>query len=462
MKVKAMKYLQIATVFVFVCAGILAQASDAMSAEESSTEVVSVPDTIVADLSKDVTAELNTWLAAVPNGSTIQFPAGAKYRIDETVLIENKENLTIDGNGVLFRAFDPGEDHDKKTSYTGWKHTRSRAHIRVTNSKGIRVRDIEVHGAHPDAGRGGKYDYNREAQHGFDLVQIENCHVEKVNVHDVYGDCVYISKAKSVVLSDSTLVRCGRQGVAVGAGEDVLIENNLIADSRRGIIDVEPYGEEWNVTNVRIIGNRLGGSRLLLLPMGGSGVLGSMFIADNTNTEQNGTPAVNNRGKAGQGRGPLMMVNNQFTIGGSPAPGLRIEHNEGVFIAGNTLKYPEHRQMTAVKLEGCEGAVVGNHFAGAATVIEDEPNNEATSITSLSNTLKQDGQARPTEWKRIPGGFAVRVKLGDSEVISLMRGGPARETRLEKIEGYGQSTSAEFAWYQVKGGAIVASGVRKP
>lgn len=450
-----MKYRLIASALLYSIATVVVAAPNTAPTKASS-QVVSPPASIAADLSKDVTAKLNAWLAEVPNGATIEFRVGARYRIDDTVLIEGKEDLTIDGKGVFFQCFDPGEDHEKKTSYSGWKRTRSKAHIRITKCKRIQVRNVEVHGAHADAGRKGTYDYNREAQHGFDLVDLEDCKLENVNVHDVYGDCVYISKSKSVIIADSTLKRCGRQGIAVGTAHDVLIENNEIADSRRGIIDLEPYGEQWAASNIRIIGNRLGGSRLLLLPMGGSGVLGTVFVADNINTEHNGTPAVGNRGKPGQQRGPFMMVNNQFTIGGSPAEGVRVEHNAGVIIAGNTLKFPKHRQMTAVDLQGSTGVVVGNHFSEAASVMA-----ETQGMVSLSNALEKDAKPQPTQWQRIPGGFAVRVTLDDGEVVSLMRGGPSNDTPPEKIEGYGQSTAAKFAWFHVRNGSILATGKRE-
>jgi hypothetical protein len=449
-----MKHLLIASTLWYSFATVVVAAPDAESTRKSS-QVASPPASIAADLSRDVTVELNAWLADVPNGATIEFPAGARYRIDDTVLIEGKEDLTIDGKGVFFQCFDPGEDHEKKTSYGGWKRTRSKAHIRITKCKRIQVRDIEVHGAHPDPGRKGTYDDNREAQHGFDLVHLEDCKLENVNVHDVYGDCVYISNATRVVVADSTLKRCGRQGIAVGTANDVLIEDNEIADSRRGIIDVEPYGERWAASNIRIIGNRLGGSRLLLLPMGGSGTLGTVFVADNVNSEPNGTPAVSNRGKRGQGRGPFVMVNNQFTIGGSPAAGLRVKHNEGVLIAGNTLIFPQHRKMTAVDLDGSTGVVVGNHFSEAASVIAEMPD-----IASLSNTLEKDAAPRPTEWKRILGGFAVRVKLDDGQVVALMRGGPTTVARPAKIEGYEHSTAAEFAWFHVQDGKLINTASR--
>lgn len=418
---------------------------------------VDVPNSIPADLSRDVTDELNRYFAKLPEGVSVRFPAGAKYRIDGTVLLEDCRNITVDGNGAVFRAFEPGEDHGKKENYSGWKKTRNRAHFRIAGGRNIVVRNVEVHGAHPDAGKGGTYDYNREAQHGFDVVGAENCTLEKLTVHDVYGDCVYVTKSRGVIVRDSKLTRCGRQGIAVATGEDVLIENNEIADSRRGIIDIEPYGKEWRTGNIRIIGNRLGGSRLLLLPMGGSGTVGMVFVADNVNTEQNGTPAVMNKGQADQNRGPYVMINNRLTIGGSPASGLRIRHNDGIFLAGNTLTFPEKRHMTALELDGSRGAVVANRFVGAAEV-----GGESPEITRLANATTEAGASSETEWKRIPGGFAVRVTLSEGgEVVALMRGGPAMESPPEQLSGYGQSTAAEFAWFHLEDGKVIDGGTRK-
>ena len=111
----------VVVLFVVVPAGVRAVAGG--------DKPVSIPKSIVADLSKDVTAPLNAFLAAVPDGSTVRFPRVTRYRIDGTVVLDGKNNLTIDGNGALFHAFDAGEDHDKKTSYVGWKKTRNRTRL---------------------------------------------------------------------------------------------------------------------------------------------------------------------------------------------------------------------------------------------------------------------------------------------------------------------------------------------
>lgn len=425
-----------------------------IAADDSRLEVT-VPRSIPADESRDVTAELNAFFAELPNSSHVRFPEKARYRIDGTLLIEYKQQLIIEGNGVVFRAVERGEDHAKSENYAGWKQTRNRAHIRIRNSRQILIKSVEVHGAHPEAGRKGIYDGNGEAQHGFDILGGKDITLENVTVHDVYGDCVYLSKAKGVIVRNSKLTRCGRQGIAIATGEDILIEKNEIADSRRRIIDIEPYGTDWNTGNIRIIGNRLGGSRLLLLPMGGSGTIGTLFVADNINTEPNGTPAVSNTGKPEQNRGPLMMINNQFTIGGSPAAGLRIRHNDGVFVAGNQLSFPANRKMTALDAEGSRGIAVANRLTDAHDIM-----GQSSDITQLANLTSSQGELSLTEWQRIPGGFAVRVTLEEGYVIGLMRGGPDTGTSPEMISGYGQSTAAQFAWYHLQNGKVIAKGTR--
>jgi len=119
--------------------------------------VARVPERIVADMSRDVTAELNAFFASLKDDTRVEFAAGARYRIDGTVTIADRKRITVVGNGVLFRAFERGADHAKSENYAGWKKTRNRAHLRIKGCRDIVVRDIEVHGAHPNPGREGEF-----------------------------------------------------------------------------------------------------------------------------------------------------------------------------------------------------------------------------------------------------------------------------------------------------------------
>lgn len=56
----------------------------------------------------DVTAALNAFIQSFPNGSTITFPAGSRYRVEHIVIIGNHSNLVIDGAGAVFFATTTG------------------------------------------------------------------------------------------------------------------------------------------------------------------------------------------------------------------------------------------------------------------------------------------------------------------------------------------------------------------
>src|ERR1700730_15470159 len=60
----------------------------------------SVPASIPSDCSRDVTPNLLAWIGSVPDGSVLQFARNGCYRIDGTLRIEGRDNLTFGGNGA--------------------------------------------------------------------------------------------------------------------------------------------------------------------------------------------------------------------------------------------------------------------------------------------------------------------------------------------------------------------------
>ena len=62
------------------------------------------PATIDATGTRDVTAELQSFLNKVPHHATITFPAGARYRIEGTLKMRSRNDITINGNGATFFA----------------------------------------------------------------------------------------------------------------------------------------------------------------------------------------------------------------------------------------------------------------------------------------------------------------------------------------------------------------------
>ena len=413
--------------------------------------ILSVPDAITAASGKDVTVEFNAFLKDLPDGTTLNFPEKAEYRIEGTLLLEGKKGIVLEGNGATFRATDPLPDYGKKENYSDWKMVRTRSQWLIKDCENITVRDMRVIGAYKDGGREGEYDYNREAQHAFDILGVKGLIIEKIHASDVWGDGVYISKgSRDIIVRKSRIERTGRQGMAVGNAFGILIEDNDILNSRRGLLDIEPYGTDWACGDIRVIGNRFGDSRLLALPMGGSGSTGTVLVANNIFTGPNGTPLVMHRTKSeGVKRGPFFFVGNEARVGGSPAPGLRFGEVHGVLIAGNSLSFNPKRSMSVLTIPLGPAGVFGNSFPGAARLTTEE---SQPFLIESGNTF-EEGPAKPAEILEIEGGYAVKVDLGGGkQVLGVMR---ASGTEGPVLKAFGIETEKQWAWELLENGKSV-------
>ena len=89
-----------------------------LSPAAAGAAVVASPSDIPADCSVDVTARLQAAINAAPDGSTLQLPAAACYRVDGTLVVKAKTNLTIDGRGTTIRVpvDHPAIDHRNRLS----------------------------------------------------------------------------------------------------------------------------------------------------------------------------------------------------------------------------------------------------------------------------------------------------------------------------------------------------------
>jgi hypothetical protein len=104
-----------------------------------------VPATIPADCSRDVSAELNAWVASVPDGSTLQFAPAGCYRVDRKLTVRDRNGLTFEGNGATFRAFTDGRELPPSEA-------RTRSMFTFWQGSNLTVRNTIVRGANPHAG----------------------------------------------------------------------------------------------------------------------------------------------------------------------------------------------------------------------------------------------------------------------------------------------------------------------
>ena len=63
-----------------------------------------VPVAIAGDCSRDVTGAIQAWIGSVGDGSVLRFAPNACYRIDGTLRLDGRNNLTLEGNNATFKA----------------------------------------------------------------------------------------------------------------------------------------------------------------------------------------------------------------------------------------------------------------------------------------------------------------------------------------------------------------------
>jgi hypothetical protein len=251
---------------------------------DAGANVFRAPTTIDATGTRDVTAQLVAFIKSVPDGSTITFPAGSRYRIENIVIVENRNNLVIDGAGAFFFATTDGSGV-WPTGPNGVRQLwpRHRDQWLIYNSTNITVRNLTVRGANPNGGiSSAPYNSSLEAQAGVEFYGTTNAVLENCTITDTYGELVAIGhQAKSTIVRGCTLARSGSQGITMAYGRDVAIDHNNISEIRRSAIDLEPYTTTWSVENVWIVNNTFGPTQLDTVAAKGAGDVNMVVVAYN-------------------------------------------------------------------------------------------------------------------------------------------------------------------------------------
>ena len=116
--------------------------------------VVHVPASIDAQGGHDVTTEMMDFIRGVSDHCTIVFPAGAKYKVDGTLQLHNRNDLVIEANGATFfsnndgaAAPRPSSGKDDGLAALRAHWPRHRAHWVLWGSSGIIVRNCHLEGS---------------------------------------------------------------------------------------------------------------------------------------------------------------------------------------------------------------------------------------------------------------------------------------------------------------------------
>jgi hypothetical protein len=233
---------------------------------------VPIPASVDASGGDDVTEALQALIDGLPDDTVLSFPSTATYRVDGTLMVDQRRGLTFSG-GATLRAPTLTDDPE-------------RAMWRVRDSEGIVFRDLRLVGANPDPGT---YVENFEWQHAFDIQGGRRIEIDRVSMTSPMGDCVYVTDsaewADGIWVHDSSCTGTGRHGIAIVAGRDVVVERNTFSRIAYVTFDLEPNprteGRPQGAADVTIQGNRVTDTQNEFFSAGGSGPIDRVTVRGN-------------------------------------------------------------------------------------------------------------------------------------------------------------------------------------
>lgn len=340
----------------------------------------SPPDSIAADGSRDVRAEMQAFIDGVPDGACITLPAGARYRVDDTLYLRERHDLTINAAGatVFTDTLDP-------FNVTGKGAGRSdRRQVMILGGSNITIDGLTVDGPDPS----GAYDPNREAEAGVAVHGTQGAMLRNLTIREVYGDFLVISEytpvpgsgvnvpARDVTVTGGYFETAGRQGIAMsGDSVNTTIDGNWFRDMSRSGIDIELLPGRA-VTNVRVTNNVFQDFGLNWIAMGGkSSVSGAYF-------GYNRVLGDTLRLKAGAEAGVTTVMHQYLTYEGNSSDTLAagsgalfsFRYVNHVVIRGNVQHFAPGTHGAVVLADGgCDYTVEGNDFAGMVALFAEPP-----------------------------------------------------------------------------------------
>jgi hypothetical protein len=330
---------------------------------------VMIPASIPSDCSRDVTADINAWIASVPDGSTLIFRRHGCYRTERTIEIKNRQGLTFFGNGAYFKRFE--------LSPPEVRYPRANAHWRFVGGSDMTVLWMGVEGTNTVADQRpefGSYLVDFEFEHAFAFHGVTHLTVDNVWADAIWGDGLYFAggdqyaqgPCRGVRVSTFVVDRNGRQGVALSNVDGALLSSVEIWHSRRAGFDLEP--PPGTVRNVEIrdsYTNTIG----LAFASAGRGDVSNIEIHHNR-IDGPSVPWVYVKDSWGARRSNWSVHDNVVLRGlGSPMAMLYFVNVDDVDVRRNTSHAATTQSRKAVEFQGAGGtlAVIANDFTGACS-----------------------------------------------------------------------------------------------
>lgn len=324
----------------------------------------------------DVTVRLNDWLAAVPDGSTIEFAPSACYRLDQTLFIRARRNLTVRGNDATFKRIAPTPPEML------YPKRKSNPHFDVQGGSGLTFQDFRIEGLNTvnhgdfwelDPSGFGSGSSDKPFESGIILQGTSDIKLRNVQVDAVFGDGITVGGEHAPTCTHDVSVRSvsidrnGRQGIAVACATGVLIDRIKILHSHATGIDLEPNGDGANTEKIEISNSYLN-SRTVAISSAGTFDISDVSVHDNTVGGWDPSyPWLCVCGPSSSHRHDWSVRNNKTLRSSADISTVIFANVRNVNFTGNTSNSSEKKPAPSVKLINVTGIIqiTDNTLAGA-------------------------------------------------------------------------------------------------
>ncbi len=220
------------------------------SASRPNQTVYKIPNSIRSDGSREVSRDINDWIASIPNGTagaynTAAFANNGIYWVDDTIEPHSKSYIAFSGNGSTFV---------RRNELPGTATViRKRAHWRFNECAWFSYDDLHVEGqADPAVG----YNSALEAQHTFTHTSSVHSLSNNCTANNVWGDAFNFANSISGLPSAHHNVAyftsgiAHRHSVSVTTGDDITFSSCHFERSWRAGVDLEPNSNNGLATRI--------------------------------------------------------------------------------------------------------------------------------------------------------------------------------------------------------------------
>jgi hypothetical protein len=335
-------------------------------------KIYTVPSKIPADCSASASIDISVWLATVPNGATAKFAKNGCYGEDGEIVVNDRQNLLIDGNGSTFKTLTP----ETGTGRKNWH---------VTGGRNITFQNLTLQGELTFTGPyTTSFTPADTYQHGIEFDGVQGATVRAATIGAVLGDFVEAAPdrrtktwvpTRNLLVTDSVLIGSGRQGVGITDADGVTLSGNYIGYVNRDGIDIEPnYATELG-RNIQIVGNTFDVMRFAQVASQGAGGapnVENITVAGNTVINQQTTclPFVYSKSPAGAVRTNLTVTANsslsyQTTVEASGISGLTVTNNTAKSTKGTGGC---NKNVAVLLAAAAKVKITGNKFANVSVL----------------------------------------------------------------------------------------------